>query len=159
MESARPARGDLRASDAEREDALTLLREHHLDGRLTDLEFEERTEEVCRARFRSELWTAMRELPVPVRPAAPRFVQPPAAEKVASNALAFGVVACLLLVVSFGILFPLVLPFGAAAIVLGRRASGLGRSPRTARTAQVLGTVAVVGDLLALLLWSGFFGA
>jgi len=143
-------RGDVRASDAEREDALTLLRSHHLDGRLSDTELEERTEEVCRARFRSELWGAMRELPLPVRAATPpRFVRPPAGEGTATTALVLGAVACLLVVLSFGVLFPVILPLGAAAVVLGGRARRSGAT-RQAVTAQLLGMVAVFGGFTGL---------
>ena len=48
----RPA---VRASDAERNEAVRLLQAALADGRLTVNEFDERTEQAYQARFRSEL--------------------------------------------------------------------------------------------------------
>jgi hypothetical protein len=63
--SDRPPRhdGDLRVSDADRQAVIDELRQHTGDGRLTLEEFEERVDEVLRARTWAELDTATRELP------------------------------------------------------------------------------------------------
>jgi hypothetical protein len=61
---------DIRASDAERERTVTVLKEHLTDGRLTWEEFSERMEEAYAARTRGALQVVLRELPVPAAPAA-----------------------------------------------------------------------------------------
>lgn len=53
----------LRASDADRERAAQLLREHHAVGRLTAQEFESRVEKVFGARTRGELDALLADLP------------------------------------------------------------------------------------------------
>jgi len=54
----------LRASDAEREQTVALLRSHVVEGRLTLEEFAERLDTVYAARTRPELEVLMRDLPV-----------------------------------------------------------------------------------------------
>jgi hypothetical protein len=61
---------ELRASDAEREQAVVALREHLLDGRLNLEEFTERVEQAYRARVHGELAAIQSDLPVPTAPAA-----------------------------------------------------------------------------------------
>ena len=56
--------GQVRVSDAERQAIVDLLREQTTAGRLTLGEFEERLDEVYRARTASDLRQALRELPV-----------------------------------------------------------------------------------------------
>jgi hypothetical protein len=60
-----PMPGDprMRASDADRERAATLLREHHAAGRLTTDEFGERVEQVFAAKTLGELDTVLADLP------------------------------------------------------------------------------------------------
>ena len=53
----------VRVSDAEREQVVALLRRHTGDGRLTLDEFEERVDEVLKARTGDDLRAALRELP------------------------------------------------------------------------------------------------
>ena len=53
----------LRASDADRERASELLREHHAVGRLTAQEFNDRLERVFTARTRGELDALLADLP------------------------------------------------------------------------------------------------
>lgn len=63
-------RGDgkgIRASDAEREDALRVLADHYADGRLDRAEFDERADAAFAARTREQLRVLFRDLP---RPAA-----------------------------------------------------------------------------------------
>ena len=54
---------DLRASDAERERTVQVLREHALAGRLTVEELEERCERAYGARIRGELDALLGDLP------------------------------------------------------------------------------------------------
>ena len=61
----RVANGSLRASDAEREEAVEFLRGHCLDGRIDQDELEERIEEAYSARTLGELEEVRRELPLP----------------------------------------------------------------------------------------------
>lgn len=156
--------GELRASDNEREETVELLRRHHYDGRLTSEEFEERADEAWRARFRSELFHALRELPGPQRspvPQAPRFVQPSPGDGGATTALVLGIVACCLLVFSMGMLFPLIAPLGGTAWVVGRRARRRAPAGRrsSARAGEVLGAVATIASLTAMLGWLAIFMA
>src|SRR5918996_4002635 len=58
----------LLVSDREREYTVGLLRGHWLSGRLTADEFEQRVGEAWRARFSSDLWHALRALPVDAPP-------------------------------------------------------------------------------------------
>ena len=62
----------LLVSDSEREYTVGLLRGHWLSGRLTADEFEQRVGEACRARFASDLWQALRALPVDAPPRGTR---------------------------------------------------------------------------------------
>lgn len=56
---------DVRASDADRQRVIDLLRTHTADGRLTLEEFEERVGEALAAKTQDELRLVLRELPVP----------------------------------------------------------------------------------------------
>jgi hypothetical protein len=58
----------IRASDAERESVVDVLRDAYTDGRLTLEEFEERTS----AAYAAKTWTELRELTADL-PAAPLF--------------------------------------------------------------------------------------
>jgi hypothetical protein len=57
----------IRASDAERDAVIEMLRRHTADGRLTMAEFEERVAEALAARTRGDLDPVLRELP-PLQP-------------------------------------------------------------------------------------------
>lgn len=62
----------IRASDAERDSVVGLLKRHFADGRLTLDEFTERMDVAYAARTRGELVTTLRELPVLIhRPTRP----------------------------------------------------------------------------------------
>lgn len=111
----------VRASDAERESTLALLRRHWIEGRLTSTDLEQRVEEVCRARFVSELWHAVRELPAAPLPAA-WPTQRPAGAGGAVASLVLGIVGTAFLVLSMGILFAVTLPICVCAWLLGRSA-------------------------------------
>ena len=65
------ARGDdpeIRASDAERDQTLALLRRHFGDGRLTLTELEERVADASEARTRGQLRALTADLPADSRP-------------------------------------------------------------------------------------------
>lgn len=61
----------VRVSDAERQTIVDLLREQTTAGRLTLAEFEERLDEVYRARTAADLSLVLRELPVEPDPPTP----------------------------------------------------------------------------------------
>jgi hypothetical protein len=63
-------RASLRASDADRERFVEALRQHHVDGRLTAEELEERTERAYAARTLGDLDALATDLPSLQRPAA-----------------------------------------------------------------------------------------
>jgi hypothetical protein len=65
-----PRQASLRASDADRERFVEALRQHHVDGRLTAEELEERTEPAYAARTYGDLDALAADLP-PLQPAAP----------------------------------------------------------------------------------------
>lgn len=62
---------DLRASDADRDHTIALLRRHHVDGRLDWEEFSERLDRASQARTRQELHGLLDDLPPLVEPDAP----------------------------------------------------------------------------------------
>jgi uncharacterized protein DUF1707/2TM domain-containing protein len=63
-------RASLRASDADREQFVAALRQHHAEGRLTTEELAERTERAYAARTFGDLDALAGDLP-PIRPPAP----------------------------------------------------------------------------------------
>src|SRR5687767_7102226 len=76
-----PPPGAIRASDADRDKALGLLRDHWLAGRLTLDEYEARCGEAAGGRFLADLERALRELPYPL-PEHALAAPPPAAAPV-----------------------------------------------------------------------------
>ena len=147
----------IRASDADRDTALRLLRDHWLAGRLTLAEYEERCEEATCARFVDDLRRAIRELPYPLpeRPPAPAPRVPPAAAPAQSGAVlsvVLGTLSLLGVVGSFGMLFVLTLPASTWAWALGRRARRRGgRDVRAlGMIGEALGIVATTLGCLAL---------
>ena len=151
----------VRASDADRDKALDLLRAHWLAGRLTLDEYEDRCGEAAGGRFLADLEGALRELPyplpehVPVAP-APAAPPPPAPgpdlEAGAVLALLLGIVSLAGVVLSFGFLFLLTLPASTWAWSLGRRSrrGTRGAVRRIAGTAEALGILATVIACLPL---------
>ncbi|MFI6595335.1 DUF1707 domain-containing protein [Nonomuraea sp. NPDC050536] len=69
--------GELRASDAEREAVVELLREASVEGRLTLSELTERTEAAYSAKTHAELDLVTQDLPSATRPAASTAPKPP----------------------------------------------------------------------------------
>jgi len=59
----RPARPDLRVSDAERDAVVTELGEHFQQGRLDQVEFDERVTQALAARTESDLRALLADLP------------------------------------------------------------------------------------------------
>jgi len=145
-----------RASDADREQTVGLLREHCQVGRLTLAELEDRAQEAMSATYVAELWEAMRELPVPLP-----GEKLPAAETSKGQAvvsLVLGIVGLCVLAVSFSMACALSLPLSAAAWKTGRRArhrsAAAGGAPRgNAVAGEVLGAVGTGLSALALVVW------
>lgn len=139
---------DLRVSDADRDEAVELLREHRMTGRLDAEEHEERVAEACGARYGRDLEHALRELPLPAPPPAPPgppvFVAQP--QDSGSMAIGFGVLALVVLLFTGGIGSILALPLAGTAWVLATR-SAHHRGLRLAVTATAL-------SVLALVLWT-----
>jgi uncharacterized protein DUF1707 len=82
MSSSLPQRhGPVRIGDAERDQAVALLSDHFVAGRLTQDEFEERSEQATRARYVDDLAPLFDDLPDPAElqlaqgPWSPRPVQ------------------------------------------------------------------------------------
>jgi Domain of unknown function (DUF1707) len=139
----------LLVSDQEREDTVGLLRRHWLTGRLTAEEFEERVAEVWRARYSHDLWQALRFLPVDPPPAG-RESRGGSGTAVAS--LVIGAMALCLMLVTFGLAFPLVLWMAATAWMLGRgaRRSGAASSGGVARAGELMGIIGTAWSVLML---------
>jgi Domain of unknown function (DUF1707) len=135
----------LLVSDREREYTVGLLRGHWLSGRLTAEEFEQRVAEAWRARFASDLWHALRSLPVEGPGPAP-----PAKNASAVVSLVLGILALCLLFVSFGLLFLITLPLSVTGWALGREARRSGAP--NGRAGEVLG---IVGTLLSAMPFLG----
>jgi hypothetical protein len=135
----------LLVSDQEREYTVGLLRRHWLAGRLTADEFEQRVSEALRARFRGDLWRALRFLPVDTPPRQ-------AGGGTAVASLVTGGLALLLLMGSFGLLFIVTLPLAVTAWALGRQARRSGNPSRRgiARAGEVIGIVGATFSLLML---------
>jgi hypothetical protein len=143
----------IRASDADRDKALGLLRDHWLAGRLTLDEYEERCDEAAGGRFVADLERALRELPYPLpehlpaapaAPAAPVAAPAPDLEARAVLALTLGILSLAGVVLSFGMLFVLTLPASTWAWSLGRRSRRGTRGPVRviAGVAEALGILA-----------------
>jgi hypothetical protein len=66
---------EVRASDADRDAALSDLSEHFQAGRLTAGEFDERTDQALAARTMGELRSLLADLPVAVVSSGPRTAQ------------------------------------------------------------------------------------
>jgi hypothetical protein len=148
----------LLVSDREREYTVDLLRGHWLSGRLTAEEFEQRVGEAWRARFATDLWRALRWLPVETPPVP----MPDRSRRARSGtpSLVLGISAICLLFMSFGLLFFVTLPLGVTAWALGRearRSSPLGRRG-TAVAGEGLGIAATTLSLLPLAAFAGLLG-
>jgi hypothetical protein len=112
----------LRASDADRERTVAILREHWQAGRLSLAEFEARCEEAWGARMVSGLWQAVRELPVPVPVVPPARAEATPRTGTAVSSFVLGVAGACILLMTFGLFSMLSTPLSALAWVLGRSA-------------------------------------
>ena len=153
----------IRASDADREKALDLLRDHWLAGRLTLAEYEQRCEEATGARFLDDLRRALRELPYPPPEQALPLARPlsPPTQTGAILSVVFGALSLLAVVGSLGMLFLLTLPASTWAWAGGRRARrGGSRDVRLLGTiGEVLGILATALGCLALMACAVIVGA
>jgi hypothetical protein len=86
---ATPERASLRASDADRERFVEALRQHHVEGRLTAEELDERTERAYTARTLGDLDALATDLPAlqPPAPAPAPSPVPPAGWDPAASGL------------------------------------------------------------------------
>jgi hypothetical protein len=146
----------LLVSDREREHTVGLLRGHWLSGRLTAEEFEERVAEVWRARFATDLWQALRALPVE----SPPVPLPQPRSRSGTLSLVLGIAAICLFFFSFGLLFLLTLPLGVTAWALGREARRSAPPGLGGRAAQgeALGIAATLLSVMPLVAIAGLFG-
>jgi len=136
----------LLVSDQDRDYTVGLLRAHWLTGRLTADEFEQRVGEACAARYSTDLWHALRSLPVALPPARKR----------GSSAVALilsGLGWCAM-IFTLGFGSPIALPLFIAGWVAGREArrSSPGGASGAAAAAQAL---AITGALASLLFIAG----
>ena len=132
----------IRVSDAERERATELLREHWIAGRLDEQELDARCAEAYAARTDADLAYAMRELPAP--PPAPR-----PDTSAATTSLILGCVGLALFFFSVGFLSFLTLPLSATAWGMGRSARRQGLGP-PATAGMWLGIAGTALGVLAL---------
>lgn len=141
---------DTRASDADRERTIALLTEHWLAGRLTVEELEARSEEVWGGRMVTDLWHAVRQLPV----ARPAVAATAPADTSEVTALVLGLIGACAFLMSFGLLFLVSLPLSASAWICGRgarRQADVAGAPRgMAMAGETLGIVGTIVGLLAL---------
>jgi hypothetical protein len=131
----------LLVSDQDREYTVGLLRSHWLTGRLTADEFEERVSEAWSARYSTDLWRALRWLPVDP-PARPRGR--------AAAALALSGVGACIMFFTLGLGFIVALPLFVAGWIAGREArrSAPVGSTGAARAGELLGMAGTLGCLL-----------
>lgn len=148
----------LLVSDREREYTVGLLRGHWLSGRLTADEFEQRVGEAWRARFATDLWQALRWLPVDAPPVPP--AARPARARSGAASLVLGIAAICLLFMSFGLLFFVTLPLAITAWALGREArrSAPAGGRGTAVAGEALGIAATLLSLLPFAALAGLVG-
>jgi hypothetical protein len=154
--------GAIRASDADREKALGLLREHWLAGRLTVDEYEARCEEATGGSFVDDLRWSLRELPYPLPEhglagltAAPPPASPPRSPE--ARAILSVVLGALALTAAWlPFMFLVTLPVSTYGWWCGRRVRRadrvLVRSDLrvTAAVGEVLSIIATAMGLLAL---------
>jgi len=95
--AAEPARDDLRASDAEREETVSLLSEHAGHGRLDVSELGERLDRAYAARTRVDLAAVLGDLPAIVPPARREAARAAGRRELVGHVRAFVVVNVLLI--------------------------------------------------------------
>lgn len=134
------AAGDaIRASDAERDAIVEMLRTHAADGRLTMTEFEDRVTEALAARTRGELDPVLRDLPPLQEPAPQRDVRrrrPPLLARLPQIAVLAMVAVAFIALFRTGawwLIFPLFWVLGGVA---GGGSCGRHRSARHGRSSR-----------------------
>jgi Domain of unknown function (DUF1707) len=135
----------LLVSDQDREYTVGLLRQHWVTGRLTADEFEQRVGEACAARDSTDLWRALRWLPVEL----PR----PPKRGSGTVAIILSTLGWCAMFFTLGFGSPVALPLFVAGWAAGRearRAPGGGSGAATA--GEVLG---ITGALVSLLFIAG----
>jgi hypothetical protein len=131
----------LLVSDQDRDYTVGLLRDHWLTGRLTADEFEQRVGEACAARYSTDLWHALRWLPVELPP-------PPRRGSGAAGLILSGIGWCVLLL-SFGFGSPLALPLFVAGWIAAREARrSSGGASGAVAAAEALGIIGALASLL-----------
>ena len=129
---------EIRASDAERERVVALLRDQAGEGRLDSAELEERLERAYAARTRGDLAELVRDLPDPAAPPARRqrrrrrLLGPQLVPFLAVNLMLVGIWAA----TGAGYFWPIwpILGWGLALVPHG----GCGHHRRRGRTAETL---------------------
>lgn len=117
----RPPGGHYRASDADRDRAINVLKTAFTEGRLTKDEYDTRVGQVFAARTYADLGAVTGDLPVPRAPLVPRQDpyalprHPPRPAPARTNSLARSALI-------LGIVQIFFLPLGVAAIVAGAKA-------------------------------------
>lgn len=137
----------VRVSDGDRERTVGLLRDAWLAGRLDEDELEDRAREAFEARYVTDLWHAVRELPLPST-AAPALRKRRGA---AAWSLALSCSGAAILMLSFGLGFLLALPLTATGWGLGRgvRRDPLAEQSGAARAGEIVGLLATLCGCLA----------
>lgn len=141
------------ASDGDREQTVEVLRGHWIDGRLTLEDLEDRSREALSARYVSDLWWAVRELPMAGAAAANSAVAADPQRGPAVLSVVLGSIGLTIFCISFGLLALLSLPLSGAGWIVGRnarRGTSLARTRTTALTGEVLGIVGTACALLAV---------
>jgi hypothetical protein len=130
----------LLVSDRDREYTVGLLRQHWLTGRLTEDEFEERVGEACAARYSTDLWQALRWLPVELPPAPKRGS--------GTVAIVLSVLGWCAMFFTLGFGSPIALPLFVAGWVSGREARRAPGGSRTGTAGEVLGITGALASVL-----------
>jgi hypothetical protein len=136
----------LLVSDQDRDYTVGLLRGHWLTGRLTAEEFEERVGEACAARYSTDLWRALRWLPV--------ALPPPRTRGSGAAAIILSALGWCAMFFTLGFGSPIALPLFVAGWVAGREARRSAPDGRSgaAIAGEVLG---ITGALTSLMFIAG----
>lgn len=128
--SVQPDRTRVRASDAEREEALRTLAAHYADGRLDQSEFDQRADAALAAVTRDQLRSLFADLPQPIVRERAERVRPPFPGPFAPVLVALLLAFTVLAVVHGHPPFPLL----ALIFILSRRRRRWNREVRPWRT-------------------------